>query len=80
MCVRVINQSGSNVPELCSEEKRRLLRQWVLSGQNMQACESSIEVTKESGVRGEKIWAQIPVKDMGRKPHFFSECFGSHIL
>ncbi|CAE7709926.1 unnamed protein product [Symbiodinium sp. CCMP2592] len=38
------------------DEKRKLLRNWVLSGQNLQACESAIEVSQESGVRGEKVW------------------------
>ena len=61
----------------CAEEKRKLLREWVISGQNLQACESSIEVSQESGLRGEKVWMQIAVKDMSRKPHHFSEYFCS---
>ena len=75
-CEFMMNQYGSN-DRLCSEEKRKLLRQWVLSGQNLQACESAIEISQESGVRGEKIWMQIPVKNMHRKPHYFSESFDS---
>ena len=55
------------------------MRNWVLSGQNLQACESAIEVSQESGVRGEKVWMQIAVKNMHRKPHYFSEYFGSKL-
>ena len=55
------------------------MRNWVLSGQNLQACESAIEVSQESGVRGEKVWMQIAVKNMQRKPHYFSEYFGSKL-
>ncbi|CAE7770667.1 unnamed protein product [Symbiodinium sp. CCMP2592] len=55
------------------DEKRKLLRNWVLSGQNLQACESAIEVSQESGVRGEKVWMQIPVKNM-LKQNFKANC------
>ena len=61
----------------CAEEKRKLLREWVISGQNLQACESAIEVSHEAGVRAEKVWAQIAVKNMAKKPYFFSEYFSS---
>ncbi|CAE7294668.1 unnamed protein product [Symbiodinium sp. CCMP2592] len=49
------------------DEKRALLRDWVLSGQNLQACESTIEIAKEAGVRSEKIWMQIAVKNMHKQ-------------
>eukprot|EP00439_Symbiodinium_sp_Y106_P027314 s10258_g3.t1 len=53
------------------------LLSWDWSSAFSKACESSIEVSHESGLRGEKVWAQIAVKDMSRKPHYFSEYFNS---
>ena len=62
------------------KEKNKLLRQWVASGMNLQACESRIKVSKEQGLRGEKVWAQVPVRDMGIPPLNFSEFLGASII
>ncbi|CAE7751229.1 unnamed protein product [Symbiodinium sp. CCMP2592] len=43
--------SASHRKEYAKLEKRRLLREWVTSGQNLQACESSIEVSHEAGAQ-----------------------------
>ena len=46
---------------------------------NLQACESRIRVSKEQGMRGEKVWAQVPVRDMAIPPLNFSEFLGASI-
>ena len=65
---------------LHDKDKNCLLRQWVSSGMNLQACESRSRVSKEQGLRGEKVWAQVPVRDMGIPPLNFSEFLGASII
>ena len=56
-----------------AQEKNQLLRQWLLSGENVEACEARMKIQREQGVEGERIWQQIAVKDMGAEPYRFSE-------
>ena len=55
------------------QERAELLRRWVSSGENLQQCEHSINVSRSTGVAGRRKVALVAVKDMGKPPYSFSQ-------
>ena len=55
------------------QEKGELLRKFVASGENLQACEAHIEASRTSLFRGRSIKKLVPVKDMASAPWNFSQ-------
>ena len=54
------------------QEKGELLRRWVSSGENLQACEAHIEAARTNLFRGRSIKKLVPIKDMSAAPYSFS--------
>ncbi|CAE7360185.1 unnamed protein product [Symbiodinium natans] len=46
-----------------TKERAELLRRWVSSGENLQQCEHSINVSRSTGVAGRRKVALVAVKD-----------------
>ena len=62
------------------EERAELLRRWVQSKENVQACECLIKATRRSTLQGQRVVQLVAVKDTGKAPHHFSEFLGNNIV
>ena len=38
------------------------------------AMEATLEAHRQESLKGERVWEQVSVKDMGKPPYNFSEC------
>ena len=55
------------------QDKGELLRRWVSSKENIQACEASIKASKKSALTGTRQTKLIAIKDMPNPPYNFSQ-------
>ena len=58
------------------QEKAELLRRFVAAGENIKACESSIQMSKKQVLEGRSRMQLIAVKDMPHAPFRFSKFHG----
>ena len=66
--------SNSRIPE----ERNKLLRQWVTTGGNIDAIEARLEIQRIDSLKGQRVWEQVAVKDMGLPPLNFSKHLGGY--
>ena len=57
-----------------------MLRQWVTEKGNVDAIEARLEIQRVDSLRGERVWEQVAIKDMSKRPYNFSRHLDCYLL
>ncbi|CAE7214938.1 unnamed protein product [Symbiodinium sp. CCMP2456] len=76
----VVVNSTTHKREYMRLERGELLRRWISSGENLQACEAQVTASRKNTATGRRRRRLVAVKDMLNAPYHFSKCLGGIVV